>query len=136
MSSGKSSNEVGKKYGELTVIGSAGDENQVSRVICRCSCGNICINCLSKLKNSEIRSCGCIWSSKRVHKRSTTGVVGVNYIKRSGMYIARLKFNGVYVCNKRFPDIYHAILARRDIELKYFGKTVIDLDRLREAGII
>lgn len=126
--------EAGKKYGELTVIDYAGRRGNV---ICSCSCGNICIHQLSLLKSNMVNSCGCICDITRKNKRNTTGVVGVFYIKKTGTYRVRMTYKGkvVYSC-ECFRNIYDAIIARRNLELQYYGKTVIDLDKLREDGII
>lgn len=131
------SSEMGKRYGELTVIGYAGrSEHYATMVICLCSCGSICINDLSQLKSNRIFSCGCMQNIMRRHKRNTTGVVGVSYAKKSNRYRTKMQYNGVLVYNDCFDNFYQAVLMRRDLELKYYGKTVIDLDKLRAEGIL
>lgn len=126
--------EAGKKYGELTVIDHAGRRGNV---ICSCSCGNICIHQLSLLKGNIVNSCGCICGITRKNKRNTTGIVGVFYLKKTGTYRVRMSYKGKVVYNREsFHSIYDAIITRRNLELQYYGKTVIDLNKLREDGII
>ena len=58
-------NEIGNKYGKLTVIervGSDSDHKALWR--CKCDCGNEIITTGKRLRNGTVRSCGCLKSFK------------------------------------------------------------------------
>ena len=52
--------EVGNKYGRLTVVSLAGTQNNRGLWHCKCECGNEC-NVIGKyLRNGDTKSCGCM----------------------------------------------------------------------------
>lgn len=62
---GKSINEIGNKYGKLTVLEFVGKERRNLRWKCRCDCGNESVVFGNNLRNGSTKSCGkCI---KRNH---------------------------------------------------------------------
>lgn len=54
-----SKNEIGNKYGNLTVINCGGTDNGYMSWICKCDCGNIVKVRGSNLRNGNTTSCGC-----------------------------------------------------------------------------
>ena len=60
-------NEIGNKYGKLTVIEFAGIESHGQATwLCECECGNTTITRGNRLRKGATRSCGCL------HKRPDT----------------------------------------------------------------
>lgn len=61
---GKVKNEVGNRYGRLSVIEmlppKETDRNQFALARCRCDCGNDMVTRGSNLRRGETRSCGCL----------------------------------------------------------------------------
>ena len=56
-------NEIGNKYGKLTVIERAGsDSDHKALWRCKCDCGNEIITTGKRLRNGTVRSCGCLKS--------------------------------------------------------------------------
>lgn len=87
-----SDNLIGKKFGELTVIANSnnnydGNGKCVPRVICRCSCGNVCEVIKSSLKNGHTKSCGC-------QKNKIKNIVG----KRFGRLVVIKRCDNIEKC--------------------------------------
>lgn len=55
-------NEIGNKYGKLTVIDKIRSDNQNTYWKCQCECGNISYYSGSVLRQGKANSCGCIQS--------------------------------------------------------------------------
>lgn len=63
----------GKRFGRLTVLHRAPNKaSGIARWLCRCECGNEHIVRSYHLRNSLIRSCGCLWVESR-HKHGLHG---------------------------------------------------------------
>lgn len=62
--------EVGNRYGKLTVIGSAPPKGKGAWWLCQCDCGNTTVVSGGNLRNGNNRSCGCLRKEKR---KSTDG---------------------------------------------------------------
>jgi len=59
-------NELGGRYGLLTVIGQAGRYHGEIRWLCRCDCGRLTAVPGSRLRSGETRSCGCLQRARTV----------------------------------------------------------------------
>ena len=58
-------NEVGEKYGRLTVLEYAGmNDRHNALFLCQCECGGQKIATGSGLRNGTIKSCGCLRKEK------------------------------------------------------------------------
>ena len=57
-------NEVGNKYGKLTVVEYAGSSNGNALWKCQCDCGNYCLVRGKDLRCGYTMSCGCLGKSK------------------------------------------------------------------------
>lgn len=55
----KAINEIGNKYGKLTVIERAGKRNNLATWLCKCDCGNTIIVPGAYLRSGNTKSCGC-----------------------------------------------------------------------------
>jgi hypothetical protein len=67
--------EIGKKYGKLTVISKYDRQNRIIRWLCKCDCGNECIVSGVSLRSGNTKSCGCL-----VHKHDSS------YTRLYGIY--------------------------------------------------
>ncbi len=72
-------------------------------------------NNASQLKNED----GICYSSLRRSKRNRSGHIGVSYVKRTGLYVARLRYNGKYVLNKTVTTYERACQLREEAEDTY-----------------
>lgn len=58
---GKNMSEIGKKYGNLTVIKKLDrKEHQTTVYLCLCDCGNYKEVNINKLHTGHVKSCGCM----------------------------------------------------------------------------
>ena len=66
-----SSNWIGKKFHKLTILESYSKEKYKDRkFLCVCDCGNKKITTIAKLKNGDVKSCGCL-KKERMNKIMT-----------------------------------------------------------------
>lgn len=140
---------IGKTFGELTVIERVNDQGR-AKYRCRCSCGKEAIVLSSNLRRGFQKTCGdpihvteehkknfvnagkeniedkqvegtnlfCLTSKPT--KRSTTGVRGVYYNKKTGTYKATINFQKKCIYLGTFKTLDEARKARARGEEKYF----------------
>lgn len=131
---------IGRKYGKLTVISQADD----TTYICKCECGEIVKRHYNSLVNNLTSSCdSCsrenratavkekvffdgtqpsrIAFDKQPTKANKSGIVGVNWDKSRGKWMAGIRFKGHKYNLGRFDNIQDAIDARKEAEKKIFG---------------
>lgn len=140
---------IGKTFGELTVIERVNDTGR-AKYRCKCSCGKEAIVLSSNLRRGFQKTCGdpihvtdehkanfvkagkeniedkqvegtnlfCLTSKPT--KRSTTGVRGVYYNKKTGTYKATINFQKKYIYLGTFKTLDEARKAREAAEEKYF----------------
>lgn len=140
---------TGRIYGRLTVLRQ--DPNRKNSVICRCSCGNEISVIKANLVSGATRSCGClrrettgcarnkkntefatnfnVLSRKAPSRNNTTGVTGVSFNARRGMYIAYLDLHKRRKNLGYFPTVETAAAARRQAEEEYL------VPLFKEAGV-
>lgn len=103
--------EIGNKYGRLTVIESAGSTDEYcSRLLwkCQCECGNVTIVRGSLLRNGHTRSCGCAQieavrkTGLKPGKRLPTGETAFNAILRGYKHRAKLQGRTFELTKKEF----------------------------------
>ena len=74
-------NEIGNKYGRLTVLERAGNnKNGNAQWFCECECGNTGIFLGTRLRNGHTKSCGCL-SREKSGERNFVEEVGNKYTK-------------------------------------------------------
>lgn len=56
------------------------------------------------------------------HKDSSTGVKGVSWVAKRGVYLARICHEGAKLFLGTFGSLQEASAARKEAELRYFGK--------------
>lgn len=124
------------------------DERKDGAVIwkCQCHCGNIFYAKGFRVKNGEIKSCGCskkvfresnfkkarqklnenfvdgtslsLIKKSKLRKNNKTGVTGVS--KRNGKYVARIMIANKSYGLGTFTTLEEAVQARKAAEEKYF----------------
>lgn len=130
---------VGKNYGTLTVLKAI----DVDTYLCQCSCGQQCKRKYASLVQShETATCDkCVETSRidalrsaafvdgtqpsrlmaKPSKANKSGVVGVNWDKSRGKWMAGIKFKGHRYNLGRYNHIQDAIDARKAAEKEIFG---------------
>lgn len=140
---------TGKRFGNLIVVRDTGERYQTAggngRYIlweCLCDCGSRrvcrsrdlksgdvtrCLNCSKKLKKVVAKREGWVGKTRDrwirdglVNKNNTSGVRGVSYDKRKGLWIASLSCEGEVKLRKKFKNKKDAINARKEAEELYF----------------
>ena len=67
-------NEIGNKYGALTVIARGPNTNQGrAQWVCECECGNQTIVLGKNLRSGNTKSCGCLKSKQPAARKDLTG---------------------------------------------------------------
>ena len=140
---------IGKTFGELTVIERVNDTGR-AKYRCKCSCGNETVVVGSNLSRGLQKACGnpihvtdehkanfvkagkeniedkhvegtnLFNLTSKPTKRSTTGVRGVYYNKKTGTYKATINFQKKYIYLGTFKTLDEARKAREAAEEKYF----------------
>lgn len=82
-------NNIGEKFGRLTIIDILWDENR-TKAICKCDCGNNYIGIKSDIVSGHTQSCGCLQSENTslANTKDWTGYIadcGVEFIKQDHM---------------------------------------------------
>lgn len=133
---------AGRKFGMLTAI-EPSDERKGRSVVwrCRCDCGREIEASAYMLTSGQRVSCGCkreaeiaemgrnlvvdgtrpCMFNNKPRSDSSTGIRGVQYDKRSGLYYATLKFQGRRHWLGSYRSIQDAANARREAE-----ETIVD----------
>lgn len=76
-----SDNEIGKQYGQLTVLNYAYSKNQKRYWKCKCTCGNIVEVSTDHLHSGHTQSCGCIKSHGELYIQEILKKYNINYEK-------------------------------------------------------
>ena len=93
--------ELGNKYGSLTVIQKAIDKNGRGAWLCQCDCGNTKIVRGPDLRKGKITSCGCRLNSRLKRIEDLTGKT-FGYLKvleRADDHYDKKNKKNVYKCN-------------------------------------
>lgn len=135
---------TGRRFGRLVVL----KELRYNKVKCRCDCGNIVEKQKTNLLNGNTKSCGCLnrersaenlrsmtkdggrifkgrLKSDKPQSNNTSGVKGVSFDKRRGLWAAEITIRGEKHFLGRFYTLEDAAAARKQAEEKYF-KPVIE----------
>lgn len=133
--------KVGQRFGELEVLEYVGSRSEGAIYKCKChSCGRITE--VNGKWLTKYKSCGCLREKKRQegleeylnmmratktsnnifketpNKNSTTGVRGVSYFAKRGIYVAQIGYKGKNYRLKYSKDINECINARKKAEDK------------------
>lgn len=132
---------IGRKSGKLTVISQVDD---TSYYLCKCECGQFarrsyqalvqgraiaCDDCAKKIRADAVREKVFFDGTQPSHialdkpptKANKSGIVGVNWDKSRGKWMASLRFKGHKYNLGRFDNIQDAIDARKEAEQQIFG---------------
>ena len=148
-------NLIGCRFGKIEVISRSDKRgSRGARTVplweCRCDCGNITYKATDTLTNPEQTMCGKCAEKYAVTKMreklgfvggtqisriksdkliasNTSGVRGVYYDKKSGMWRARLRFKGRMFNLGIFKSFDDAVKARKRGEEKIYGKFLEEL---------
>ena len=135
----------GQRFGRLTAIERLPDtvpngSTMVHLWLCRCDCGKIVKVRSHDLLTGNTLSCGCLQrdivrsrfadgtspcllreGDRKPRSSNSSGVTGVWYDKRRGLWAAELVFKRKKHYLGRYADIQDAIKARKDAEKHIFG---------------
>ncbi len=135
----------GQRFGRLVVLKRSDKKNKDGQFywLCHCDCGTEKEILHSSLTEGNALSCGCLHRDTverkfnkiealqtnpdrirypgKLQKNNTTGTTGVYYLKKEGIYSARIRFKGTAYYLKRSSDINECIAARKEAEEALFG---------------
>lgn len=138
---------VGKVYGELTVLDVFRTEKKRGFFFakCRCSCGKITTPLLSVIKAGKIKSCGhetianniksnltgaydgtllsAIDGRRTLNSNNSTGVNGISVMK-NGKYRAYINLRRKQYHLGVYDTLDEAVAARKDAERRMYGSTL------------
>ncbi len=160
----KAENLIGRVFGKLTVLGLSDKRGPrgfrtVPLWECRCECGNITYKATDTLKNDEVSMCsecngrygasfareqaGFVEGTQVSKLRSTkpsrvnkTGVRGVSYSEKTGLYSAHITFKGKKMKLGTFSNFRDAIKARFRAEEEYFETFLEEYERDQQGKIV
>ena len=138
--SGKKLDLTGQRFGQLTVIGPAENISNRTAWKCLCGCGRETVVKTCRLRNGHAVSCGCtetgsgplgltyidgtcveMLQTRTVRSNNTSGVPGVDWMAKKGLWRATICFKGKrrYLGGyKRFED---AVQARKRAEEEIYA---------------
>lgn len=134
---------VGKRFGQLTVLGYWGKKDGMHRWECRCDCGNLTVVGQTLLQTGKTKSCGCLQAkvlvnnmkfvdgtsvtqlenaSKRLISTNTSGYNGVYKSKKTGKWNAQICFKSKTYYLGSYDKIEDAVQARKKAEDRIYGE--------------
>lgn len=139
---GKGKDRIGERYGSLLVIGTEVINNR-THWICKCDCGNR-VSLLGTTLEART-SCGCRMHFKsaivqaldkhlqdgtyipglkrtKLNSNNSSGYTGVGYRPERGKWRASIRFRRKSISLGHYDTKEEAIEARKEGELKFFGK--------------
>ena len=162
MESQKIKNDLeGKTFGRLKVLRLAGkDKRNKALWECECECGNIVTISRNNLIRSDIKSCGCLQQnnyknrvyynnlkkgyientniaylkSDKLSKANKSGCKGVYFQKKSGKWIAQIRFKKKCYYLGIFDKLEDAIKARKKAEEKLHKEFLRNLEKEHKNG--
>ncbi len=102
---------TGQKFGKLTVLAPAENIKARTAWLCRCDCGKETVVKTCRLRNGRAVSCGCadrgvmglnyvdgtcveMIRTRTVRKNNTSGIPGVEWLSKKGLWRATICFKG------------------------------------------
>lgn len=146
---------TGQRYGKLTILGPAPNTGGRTAWRCRCDCGNETVVQTNRLRSGHTGSCGCMASeavlgeglrgltyidgtcvemlaAKTVRSNNTSGVPGVEWVRRKERWRATICFKGRRYYLGSYRSFEDAVEARKKGEAEFhdsFLREVAALER-------
>ncbi|WP_322172944.1 hypothetical protein [Acutalibacter caecimuris] len=135
---------TGQRYGKLTVLYQA--ENMGGRTAwrCLCDCGNLVTVRSQGLRSGHTKSCGCmrkgpiyvdgaspdmLWAAKIARKNNTSGVPGVDWLPKKGLWRATICFKGKRHYLGSYRKFEDAVKARKRGEEEFHDRFLREVQR-------
>jgi len=145
---------TGQRYGKLTVLAPAENIGNRTAWLCRCDCGKETVVPTVRLRDGHRTSCGCdkalfgapphvigrasltyvdgtcveMIRANTKRKNNTSGVPGVDWLKRKHSWRATICFKGKRYYLGSFQDYYDAVNARKKGEEMFYGRFLKEFD--------
>ncbi len=134
---------IGKRFGQLTVTGYWGKKDGMHRWECTCDCGKTTIAGQTQLQSGKTKSCGCLQAKmvtenmkfvdgtsvtrlekagKRLVSTNTSGYTGVYFNRRTQKWTAQIGFKGKLHYLGSYSKIEDAVKARQKAENRIYGE--------------
>lgn len=135
-------NTVGEKFGRLTVLQMIYEDNECSKCICKCDCGNIATVKSDSLKTGNTNSCGCLKletssltgkNNKKYNMYDLTGEYGIGYGSTGGEFYFdledynKIKYYCWYIHIGR--SNYKRVISTENDKVVKFCNIVIDTNK-------
>ena len=119
---------TGQRYGKLTVVGPAENIGERTAWRCVCDCGREVVVKSNRLRSGHTKSCGCLdrgpvyvdgtspdmlRAAKIARKNNTSGVPGVDWLAKKGLWRATICFKGKRHYLGSYHDFGEAVKARK-----------------------
>lgn len=135
----KKLNLTGQKFGKLTVLAPAENIRGRTAWLCLCECGNKTVALTSRLRSGRTKSCGCNYAkhgmqglnyvdgtciemirASTVRCNNTSGVPGVDWLKKKRLWRATICFKGRRYYLGSFRQFEDAARARKQAEAELY----------------
>lgn len=132
---------TGQQFGKLTVVGPAENIGSRTAWLCRCECGNEVVVRTIRLRGGRTISCGCVHDlgidtrlnyidgtcvemlqAKTVRRNNTSGVPGVDWVGKKGLWRATICFKGKRYYLGGYHRFEDAVQARKRAEEELHDK--------------
>ena len=130
---------AGQRFGKLTVLRPAENAGRYTAWLCRCECGREAVVLTRRLRNGCTKSCGCakrgveqlnyvggtcveMIRTNTVRRNNTSGVPGVDWLKRKQMWRATICFQGERHYLGSYREFEDAVAARKRGEKEYHDR--------------
>jgi len=145
---------TGQRFGKLTVLEPAEKIRNRTAWLCRCDCGTETVVTTVRLRDGHRTSCGCdnahfgqpphvigrasltyvdgtcveMIRANTLRKNNTSGVPGVDWLKRKHSWRASICFKGKRYYLGSYQNFNDAVNARKKGEEQFYGKFLQELD--------
>lgn len=133
---------TGQRFGKLVVINPAENVGRRTAWRCRCDCGREITVTTSHLREGHTTSCGCrpnatyihgtcveMLQAKTVRKNNTSGVPGVDWLPKKGLWRATICFKGKRHYLGSYRKFEDAVKARKRGEEEFHDRFLREVQR-------
>ena len=134
----------GRRFGMLEVLEPAPNIGTRTAWRCRCDCGRELVVKTLHLRNGHVKTCGCqgirerltlvdgtcveMLRTRTVRGNNTSGVPGVDWLRKAGRWRATICFCGKRHYLGRFVNFEDAVRVRKEAERRFFDAFLEDYD--------